>query len=127
MTKTYIAVGSVGETLPGQEVKGLDADRIQALLVSGAIVEQQEPEQAPVDNSAAEIAELKAELKTALGHASKAEAQNVAYVKEIEALKAEIAELKKPVEVTIAQDQSAVNVSADDVAKALKETKSKAK
>lgn len=100
MTKTYIAVGSVGETLPGQEVKGLDADRIQALLASGAIVEQQEPEQAPVDNSAAEIAELKAELKTALGHASKAEAQNVAYVKEIEALKAEIAELRKPVEAT---------------------------
>ena len=59
MTKTYIAVGSVGETLPGQEVKGLDADRIQALLASGAIVEQQEPVQAPVDNSAAEIAELK--------------------------------------------------------------------
>lgn len=100
MTKTYIAVGSVGETLPGQEVKGLDADRIQALLASGAIVEQQEPEQALEDNSAAEITKLKSELKTALGNASKAEAQNVAYVKEIEALKAEITKLKKPAEAT---------------------------
>lgn len=107
MTKTYIAVGSVGETLPGQEVKGLDADRIQALLASGAIVEQQEPEQAVVDNSAAKIADLKAELKAALDNASKAEAQNVAHVKEIEALKAEIAELKKPVEATADNTQPA--------------------
>lgn len=96
MTKTYIAVGSVGHFLPGDEIKGLDADRIQALLASGAIEEVKEPEQAPVDNSATEIAELKAELKEALGKASQAEAQNIAYVKEIAALKAEIAELKQP-------------------------------
>ena len=37
MTKTYIAVGSVGEALPGQEVKGLNAERAKALLVMGAI------------------------------------------------------------------------------------------
>ena len=33
----YIAVGSVDHFLPGDEIKGLNADRIQALLKSGVI------------------------------------------------------------------------------------------
>lgn len=33
----YTAVWSVGSSLPGDEVKGLDAERVQALLDLGAI------------------------------------------------------------------------------------------
>ena len=62
MTKTYIAVGSVGEVLPGQEVKGLNAERIQALLASGAIEKYQEPKEPKTDDSAARLAELEAEV-----------------------------------------------------------------
>ena len=58
MTKTYIAVGSVGEALPGQEVKGLNAERIQALLASGAIEEEKAPEQPKADGTAARLAEF---------------------------------------------------------------------
>ena len=62
MTKTYIAVGSVGEALPGQEVKGLNAERIQALLASGAIEEEKAPEQLKADGTAAQLASLTAEV-----------------------------------------------------------------
>ena len=40
----YIATQSIGQFIPGEEIKGLDAKRIQALLASGAIEEYQEPE-----------------------------------------------------------------------------------
>ncbi|RKG32989.1 hypothetical protein [Acinetobacter tianfuensis] len=62
MTKKYIAIGSVGETLPGHEVKGLNSDRIQALLASGVIEEYQEPQEQGLDNTAAQIASLTAEI-----------------------------------------------------------------
>lgn len=95
MTKKYIAVGSVGHFLPGDEIKGLDADRIQALLASGAIKEAKEPEQAKTDNSASEIKELKAEIAKAEQNAKEANTKVAALEKENETLKAEIAELKK--------------------------------
>lgn len=129
MTKKYIAIGSVGRFQPGEEIKGLDAERIQALLASGAIAEYKEPEEPKGDDSAVEIAELKAELKEALGKASQAEAQNIAYVKEIEALKAEIAELKKVPEIAITQTDglSVADADASVVADAVKSSKAKAK
>lgn len=85
MTKIYIAVGSVGHFMPGDEIKGLDADRIQTLLASGAIKEQL-PEEAPapdpkIDALEKEVTEWKA----------KAEASE----KEVTELKAEVAALKK--------------------------------
>ena len=58
MIKTYIAVGSVGEALPGQEVKGLNAERIQALLASGAIEEEKAPEQPKAACASARLAEF---------------------------------------------------------------------
>lgn len=100
MKKTYIAVGSVGHFLPGDEIEGLDADRIQALLASGAIAEAKEPEQAQSDNSASEIAELKDKLAKAEQDANEANTKVVALEKENETLKAEIAELKKVPEST---------------------------
>lgn len=95
MTKKYIAVGSVGHFLPGDEIKGLDADRIQALLASGAIEETKEPEQAQTNNAASEIAELKDKLAKAEQDAKEANTKVANFEKENETLKAEIAELKK--------------------------------
>ena len=95
MTKTYIAVGSVGEVLPGQEVKGLNAERIQALLVSGAIEEYQEHEEPKMDGSTArlaeleaEVAELKANEEILIAGKDKAEA-------EVAELKVKVADLEK--------------------------------
>lgn len=54
----HIAKQSVGQFLPGEEIKGLDEDRIQALLASGAIEEYQAPEAPKEDGTAARFADL---------------------------------------------------------------------
>lgn len=62
----YIAKQSIGHFRPGQEITGLEAKQLQALLVSGAIEEYQEPEEPKEDGTAARLAELEkenAELK----------------------------------------------------------------
>lgn len=41
--------------MPGDEIKGLNAERIQALLASGAIEEYQEPEEPKEDGTAGTI------------------------------------------------------------------------
>ncbi len=58
----YIALQSVGQFLPGFEIKGLDDERIQALLASGAIEEFKPPEQTPSDDTSEELEKLKAEV-----------------------------------------------------------------
>ena len=65
----YIAKQSIGHFRPGSEIKGLDANRIQALLASGAIEEYTESKQEQSGDSsnqlqqlAAEIADLKAQV-----------------------------------------------------------------
>jgi uncharacterized coiled-coil protein SlyX len=57
----YIAKQSIGQFMPGDEIKGLNADRIQALLASGAIEEEKAPEQPKADGAAARLAELEKE------------------------------------------------------------------
>ena len=54
----YIAKQSIGHFRPGQEIAGLEAKQLQALLASGAIEEYQEPEEPEADNTAARLAEL---------------------------------------------------------------------
>lgn len=61
MTK-YIAKQSIGPFRPGQEIKGLEANQLQALLASGAIEEYQEPEEPKADGTAAQLANLAAEI-----------------------------------------------------------------
>ncbi|EOR08324.1 hypothetical protein [Acinetobacter tandoii] len=58
----YIAKQSIGQFMPGDEIKGLNDDRIQALLVSGAIEEYQEPKEPKADGTAAQLASLTAEV-----------------------------------------------------------------
>lgn len=91
MTKTYIAVGSVGEALPGQEVKGLNAERIQALLASGAIEEEKAPEQPKADGTAAQLASLAAEV-------AELKANEAILIEGKDIADAEVAELQKKVE-----------------------------
>lgn len=91
MTKTYIAVGSVGEALPGQEVKGLNADRIQALLASGAIEEEKVPEKPKADGAAAQLASLAAEV-------AELKANEAILIEGKDKADAEVAELQKKVE-----------------------------
>lgn len=84
----YIAKQSVGQFLPGEEIKGLDADRIQALLASGAIEEYQAPEAHKEDGTAARLAELEkvnTELKTQVAELEKALTASEAALKKLTA------------------------------------------
>mgnify|MGYP003477450947 FL=1 len=84
----YIAKQSVGQFLPGEEIKGLDADRIQALLASGAIEEYQAPEAHKEDGTAARLAELEkvnTELKTQVAELEKALTASEAGLKKLTA------------------------------------------
>lgn len=84
----YIAKQSVGQFLPGEEIKGLDADRIQVLLASGAIEEYQAPEAHKEDGTAARLAELEkvnTELKTQVAELEKALTASEAALKKLTA------------------------------------------
>lgn len=96
----YIAVGSVGHFLPGDEIKGLNADRIQVLLASGAIKEQL-PEEAPAPDPMITALE-----KEVIDWKAKAEAAE----QEVTELKAEVAALKKAV---AAAEKKAANKEPD--------------
>ncbi|EJO35605.1 hypothetical protein [Acinetobacter radioresistens] len=98
----YTAKQSIGHFMPGDEIKGLEAKRIQALLASGAIEEYQEPEEPKADSAAARLAELEkanAELtaaNTTLTEANQTAAADKAKAEqEIAELKAKVAELEK--------------------------------
>ena len=58
----YIAKQSIGHFRPGQEITGLEAKQLQALLASGAIEEYQEPQEPKADGTAAQLADLAAEV-----------------------------------------------------------------
>lgn len=102
MTKKYIAVGSVGHFMPGDEIKGLDAERIQALLASGVIEEFKEADVGKSDGDVGRLAELEksvhdltASNKLFTDEKVKSDQLNAELVKENETLKAKIAELEK--------------------------------
>jgi len=91
----YTAKQSIGHFMPGDEIKGLEAKQLQALLASGAVEEYQEPEEPEADNTAARLAELEkanAELtavnKTLADDKAKAD-------QEIAELKVKVADLEK--------------------------------
>ena len=119
MTKKYIAIGSVGETLPGGEVKGLDDNRIQALLASGAIEEYQEPQEPKADGAAARLAELE-KANTDLLTANKLMTdEKVKSDKENGELKAKVAELEK----ALAASEAALKKATAEAKKAATEAK----
>lgn len=89
----YIAVGSIGHFMPGDEIKGLDADRIQALLASGVIAEPVEV--VTVSDSGQELDILKAEIAELQAQNKVLEGEKVVSAKEVTDLKAKVVELKK--------------------------------
>ncbi|AMW78885.1 hypothetical protein AMD27_08345 [Acinetobacter sp. TGL-Y2] len=113
----YIAKQSIGHFRPGQEVEGLEAKQLQALLASGAIEEYQESEDIKEDGSAARLAELKkvnAELTasnaTLTKDNHKAMSDKAKADQEVADLKAKVAELEK---VKLAAKPKADDKSAD--------------
>ncbi|WP_180096530.1 MULTISPECIES: hypothetical protein [unclassified Acinetobacter] len=98
----YTAKQSIGHFMPGDEIKGLEAKQLQALLASGAIEEYQEPEEPKADGTAERLAELEktnAELTAAnktLTEANQTAAADKAKAdQEVAELKAKVAELEK--------------------------------
>ncbi|MFZ0023176.1 hypothetical protein [Acinetobacter sp.] len=91
----YIAKQSIGHFRPGQEIKGLEAKQLQALLASGAIEEYQEPEEPEADNTAARLAELEKANADLTKANTNLEAAKVKAEKEVDELKAKVAELEK--------------------------------
>lgn len=82
----YIAKQSVGHFLPGEEIKGLDDERIQALLVSGAIEEYKALVQTPSDDSTGD-------LKKLLGEVADLKATNTQLTEEKDKALGEVADL----------------------------------
>ena len=115
----YIATQSIGQFMPGEEIKGLDAKRIQALLASGAIEEYQEPEEPKADGTAARLAELE-KANTDLTAANQLMTDEKAKSDQENAeLKAKVAELEK----AVADSQAALKKATAEAKKAATETK----
>ncbi|MFV5524542.1 hypothetical protein VXQ23_07710 [Acinetobacter variabilis] len=98
----YIAKQSIGHFRPGQEIEGLEAKQLQALLASGAIEEAKAKEEPKADGTGARLTELEkanAELTAANEALTKANQAAVAdkakAEKEVTELKAKVAELEK--------------------------------
>lgn len=91
----YIAKQSIGHFRPGDEIKGLEAKQLQALLASGAIEEEQAIEQPKESNFASQMAALAAEnAELKANELSLTEAKNKAEA-EVAELKAKVAEFEK--------------------------------
>ena len=91
----YIATQSIGQFMPGEEIKGLDAKRIQALLASGAIEEYQEPEEPKEDGTAARLAELEKENAEQAGTIKLMTEEKAKSDQEKDGLETKVAELEK--------------------------------
>lgn len=105
----YIAKQSVGNFLPGEEIKGLNAERIQALLASGAVEEYKPPEQSSSTESSSD-------LKKLLGEVTDLKASNTQLSEEKEKALGEVADLKAKV-AKLETDLAAVTVKSQKASK----------
>ncbi len=103
----YIALQSVGAFLPGDEIKGLNDDRIQALLASGAIEEYKPPEQTPSDESADEFEKLKGEVEDLKASNKQLETDKSTALGEVEDLKAKVKKLESDLAAAVAKTPKA--------------------
>ena len=87
----YIAKQSLGHFRPGQEITGLEAKQLQALLASGVIEEEKVPEEPKDDGVVAQLASLTAEV-------AELKANEVILIAGKDKADAEVAELKAKVE-----------------------------
>lgn len=110
----YIATQSIGQFMPGEEIKGLDAKRIQALLASGAIEEEKAPEQPKADGTAAQLASLTAEV-------AELKANEAILIEGKDKADAEVAELQQKVEgleKSLASSEAALKKATTEAKKA---------
>lgn len=105
----FIAKQSVGNFLPGEEIKGLNAERIQALLASGAVEEYKPPEQSSSTESSSD-------LKKLLGELADLKASNTQLSEEKEKALGEVADLKAMV-ANLETDLAAVTVKSQKASK----------
>ncbi|NKG34779.1 hypothetical protein [Acinetobacter junii] len=105
----FIAKQSVGNFLPGDEIKGLNAERIQALLASGAVEEYKPPEQSSSTESSSD-------LKKLLGEVADLKASNTQLSEEKEKALGEVADLKAKV-AKLETDLAAVTVKSQKASK----------
>lgn len=105
----FIAKQSVGNFLPGQEIKGLNAERIQALLASGAVEEYKPPEQSSSTESSSD-------LKKLLGEVADLKASNTQLSEDKEKALGEVADLKAKV-AKLETDLAAVTVKSQKASK----------
>ena len=96
----YIAKQSIGQFMPGDEIKGLNADRIQALLASGAIEEEKAPEQLKADGTAERLAELEKENAEQAGTIKLMTEEKAKSDQENDGLKTKVVELEKALGVS---------------------------
>ena len=108
----YIATQSIGQFMPGDEIKGLDADRIQALFASGAIEEEKAPEKPQDDGVVAQLASLTAEV-------AELKANEVILIAGKDKADAEVAELK----IKVAGLEKSLATSETSLKKATAEAK----
>lgn len=109
----YTAKQSIGHYRPGQEIKGLEANQLQALLASGAIEEFREREEAKADGTAAliivleaSVTELTASNKLLSDEKIKSDQENVE-------LKSKVIDLEK----TITESQTALKKAISEAKK----------
>ena len=110
----YIAKQSIGHFMPGDEIKGLEDNQLQALLVSGAIEEEKAPEQPKADGAAAQLASLTAEV-------AELKANEAILIEGKDKADAEVAELQKKVEgleKSLASSEAALKKATTEAKKA---------
>ena len=110
----YIAKQSIGHFMPGDEIKGLEDNQLQALLVSGAIEEEKAPEQPKADGTAAQLASLTAEV-------AELKANEAILIDGKDKADAEVAELQKKVEgleKSLATSEAALKKATTEAKKA---------
>ena len=96
----YIAKQSLGHFRPGQEITGLEAKQLQALLASGAIEEEKAPEQPKADGTAARLAELEKENAEQAGTIKLMTEDKAKSDQEKDGLEKKVAELEKALATT---------------------------
>ncbi len=110
----YIALQSVGAFLPGDEIKGLNEDRIQALLVSGAVEEYKPPEQTQHDDSSDELDKLKGQVEELKAFNKQLETDKTTALSEIKDLKAKVSKLEVELAAATAKTPKSGKAAADE-------------
>lgn len=110
----YIAKQSVGHFLPGEEIKGLDAERIQALLASGAIEEYKPSEKTPSSESTGDLKQLLSEVADLKAANIQLTEEKGKALSEVADLKAKITKLETDLAAATAKSTKAGKAAADE-------------